>query len=385
MAIFIIALIVLAIKTAPKIGRIINEKRKARKNKEHFTSTVIGKQGYLNIKQLFLQEFKHVPSISTISQIDIPKAYQLIINNTFGNVKRKFEDCSYNWERQINEFANKIMILEQGVIIHLTSYNEVQLFYCIENYAQIESILKQLSSIKKEVKTTDYEINILSKGSYGLELKTVKTKPTFLDISKWYNDDFEAVHKTIVERLGNTNDKGIVLLHGLPGAGKTTYIRYLLGCINKTIMFLPPNIAGELTNPEFIDLLVDNPNSVIVIEDAENIIMDRNITGSNSVSSLLNISDGLLSDFLNIQIVCTFNSALHTIDKALLRKGRLIAKYEFGRLTVDKAQALSTYIGKDTQVTKPMTIAEITNPDAVDYQHNHVQVIGFRRNEIATN
>jgi hypothetical protein len=32
-----------------------------------------------------------------------------------------------------------------------------------------------------------------------------------------------------------------------------------------------------------------------------------------------------------------------------------------------------------------MTIAEITNPDAVDYQHNHVQVIGFRRNEIATN
>ena len=28
-------------------------------------------------------------------------------------------------------------------------------------------------------------------------------------------------------------------------------------------------------DPDFIEMLIDNPNTVLVIEDAENIIMDR--------------------------------------------------------------------------------------------------------------
>jgi hypothetical protein len=32
-----------------------------------------------------------------------------------------------------------------------------------------------------------------------------------------------------------------------------------------------------------------------------------------------------------------------------------------------------------------MTIAEIANPDEFNHETNHVQVIGFRRNEIVTN
>jgi len=56
---------------------------------------------------------------------------------------------------------------------------------------------------------------------------------------------------------------------------------------------------------------------------------------------LLNISDGLLYDCLNIQIICSFNIDIIKVDSALLRKGRLIAKYEFKELEVAKAQALS--------------------------------------------
>ncbi|MGO8056094.1 hypothetical protein, partial [Rhizobium leguminosarum] len=72
--------------------------------------------------------------------------------------------------------------------------------------------------------------------------------------------------------------------------------------------------------------------------------MDRKYNNSSSVSNLLNISDGLLADFLNVQLVCTFNSSLTFIDTALLRKGRLIAKYEFGKLGITKAQLLSTHL-----------------------------------------
>ena len=54
-------------------------------------------------------------------------------------------------------------------------------------------------------------------------------------------------------RLSQKNDKGIVLLHGLPGTGKTTYLRYLIGKIKKRVLFVSPSVAGNLMNPDFIE------------------------------------------------------------------------------------------------------------------------------------
>jgi ATP-dependent 26S proteasome regulatory subunit len=189
----------------------------------------------------------------------------------------------------------------------------------------------------------------------------------------------------IKKRLNKKNDKGIVLLHGLPGTGKTTYLRHLRGKIKKRVLFLSPNVASNLVDPEFIDLLIDNPNSVVIIEDAENIIMDRRTNHRSSVSNLLNISDGLLADFLNVQLICTFNNSLAMVDSALMRKGRLIAKYEFGKLRVRKAQRLSDRLGFGNLITKPMTLAEITNPDDKEYKINRTEVIGFKRTELIEN
>jgi ATP-dependent 26S proteasome regulatory subunit len=131
-------------------------------------------------------------------------------------------------------------------------------------------------------------------------------------------------------------------------------------------------------NPDFIDLLIDNPNAVLVIEDAENIIMDRKVNSSSSVSNLLNLSDGLLSDCLNVQIICTFNSSLSLVDDALIRKGRLIARYEFGKLDVEKARRLSDHLGLNQVIRRPMTLAEITNPGEPVTQVKPEIRIGFR-------
>src|SRR4029077_15124738 len=124
-------------------------------------------------------------------------------------------------------------------------------------------------------------------------------KRTKLDLGLFYEDDFKETDDMIRKRLSQKNDKGIVLLHGLPGTGKTTYLRYLVGKIKKRVLFLSPSVAGNLMNPDFIELLIDNPNTILIIEDAENIITDRRVTQSSAVSNLLNVSDGLLSDFLN--------------------------------------------------------------------------------------
>ena len=144
-------------------------------------------------------------------------------------------------------------------------------------------------------------------------------------------------------------------------------------------MFVSPSLAGDITNPDFIQLLVSNPNSVLIIEDAENVIMDRKLNNNAAVSNLLNISDGLLADFLNVQLICTFNSTVAMVDTALMRKGRLIAKYEFGKLGIEKANRLSKHLGFEKEINEPMTLAEIAHPHEKETYQDKTVVVGFRR------
>ncbi len=204
------------------------------------------------------------------------------------------------------------------------------------------------------------KIFLLYESYDSLSLQDFEVRENTLEIDTHYNDDFLNVHEKIVKRLNTENDKGLVLLHGEPGTGKTSYIRHLTSLINKKMIYIPSEYADKIASPHFLPLMISNPNSVLIIEDAENIVESRGEGGRNAaVSSLLNVADGLLSDCLNLQIICTFNTHIDNIDKALLRKGRLIANYQFKELDTPKAQKLSDKLGFNTKIENPSTLAEI--------------------------
>lgn len=333
---------------------------------------------YLDSKAFYLYRFKKIPSITWVDNIDISKAFGHIKGLHGQLIAEIYQACSFNWDEKRQEFQRTIFVLKNKVIVELAP-QFANILYAPAKSDFADSLITAFSEFKLPEKARDYEINIITFDTTGLGLKSLAIKPTSLDIGLYYNDDFEEVNSIIRSRLTQQKDKGIVLLHGMPGTGKTTYLRHLIGELNKKVLFVSPSVAGQLMNPEFIDLLIDNPNAVLIIEDAENIIMDRKHDGNSSVSNLLNLSDGLLSDCLNVQIICTFNSSLSMIDSALMRKGRLIAHYEFGKLTVPKAQRLSKHLGFDTVINKPMTVAEIANQHEKEQKESRVTVIGFRK------
>jgi hypothetical protein len=338
---------------------------------------------YIESKAFYFYLFRKAPCMTFANNIDGSKAFKYIDRNYKHDIVDIYQSCHLNREAGIQEFNKTLFVLKDKLLVELHG-GFVRILYQESRYQFVDALLKKLSEFQLPEKEEAFEINIITFDSGSMALKRLPVKPTHLDIGLYYNDDFREVDAIIRDRISRNDDKGIVLLHGLPGTGKTTYLRYLIGGLKKKVLFVSPSVAGNLMNPEFIDLLIDNPNAVVVIEDAENIIMDRKYNSNSSVSNLLNLSDGLLSDCLNVQIICTFNSALNLVDSALMRKGRLIARYEFGKLSVQKAQLLSDHLGLKQVITKPMTLAELTNPDEKDYVIKNTNAIGFRK-ELAEN
>ena len=101
-------------------------------------------------------------------------------------------------------------------------------------------------------------------------------------------------------------------------------------------------------------------------------------TSSTGVSNLLNLTDGILGDCLNIQVITTFNMKREKIDDALLRKGRLIAEHKFDALSVDNTNILLKYLNKSHISNKPLTLADIYNIDEDNHRISKEAIkIGF--------
>ena len=272
-----------------------------------------------------------------------------------------------------NEYDNQIF--EDGL------YKVNSVYYQNDNPNAKEHLNSLFSEYIEKFISKESKVSILLKTQIGLEIKTHSIKPYRIDFETMYNDDFFEIHSRVKNALTNDN-KGVVLFHGIAGSGKTNYIKWLTSQIpNKKFIFVPTTMIGSLTDPAFISLLIGNKNSVLVLEDCENYIAERTAFNSNTdvVSSILNIADGMLSDVLECQLVCTFNSDISKIDSALLRKGRLIAEYKFKELTVEKCNKYLQSTDREFIVDKPYSLAELTNIDIKELKEQNKQTkIGFK-------
>lgn len=226
---------------------------------------------------------------------------------------------------------------------------------------------------KENLSATIGLINV-SQGDYYTQ--TSKINRVDLDVAKYYNDDFLPVFEDIKDFL-NTKGSGLILLSGKIGSGKTSFIRYLCSNYPHEYIIVPNSIASRMGDPELISFMTDHEDSVFVLEDCEQLLEDRSSNMfNNAISTILNMADGLLSDIMNIKLICTFNADISSIDPALLRKGRCFARYEFGNLCEEKVKALNDEFKLNLPEIKPMTLAEIFNNEQTDYADKQMK-LGF--------
>lgn len=279
-----------------------------------------------------------------------------------------------------SESINMLNVIIDHKVIRVT-VNSVTIFYnCkLETKESIEKLAKDIFNAlpKKEEEDLTAKVSLIKVYQGDYYTTSADIERVDIDVKENYNDDFLPVYEDIKEFLNNRSS-GLIMLYGDFGTGKTNLIRHLCSTIPKEYVVVPESIACRLGDPDLISFITGHKDSVFILEDCEQLIEDRDNNPFNgAISTILNMSDGLLSDIVNIKFICTFNAEISKIDPALLRKGRCAAKYQFKELSEDKVKFLNDKYNLGHTEIKPMTLAEVYNADKIDYSDSKELKIGF--------
>lgn len=246
----------------------------------------------------------------------------------------------------------------------------------LTNTAELPSVVKKSISLYEENGNTP-SCEYATYNRDGFSTNTLLIKTVDLNVKENYNDDLP--DDKIKEFLQAENESGLLILHGKPGTGKTTYIRNLIRELSdKDFLILDSSVFDNITDSSFIQLLLEYKDCVVILEDCESMLADRT-DGNNKMASLLNLSDGILGDAFNLKFICTFNADINRIDQALLRKGRMKVKYEFKKLSKDKVKVLSDKYKLNIPEDKitDMYLSDIFNYNSDNGAQKDVKKIGF--------
>ncbi len=202
-------------------------------------------------------------------------------------------------------------------------------------------------------------------------VRVVRVTPklqTANELQLHYGEDFLAWHLHFLRQL-KTKSSGLAILQGLPGTGKTSYLRHLMCELRRThrCYFFPITSYPLLTSPACVDFWLGEHEQykdfekIVVIEDAESLLLRRGPDNQEVLSNLLNLADGFLGDCLKLQVICTVNAPSAKLDPAIIRPGRLIASREFRRLRPLEAERIAERSGIKLAPQESYSLAEIYN------------------------
>ena len=321
-----------------------------------------------------------IPSRKWSSYVDTKIAKKWIENNLSKQIVQTILQEKLFFRDNRSHISRVVYLLKEGIIIDINC-GELEVYYKTSIEFEAQVLYKALSKLKGRISKASVNLIKADHSSFSLTKLNNAIKKT--NLSENYNDDLIPQHATIVKQLKERHNSGLVLLYGKPGTGKSTYLRHLISFTKKKVIIISSKLTKDLDDPNVISVLLNNPNSILVIEDAEELIVSRERERNSDISLLLNLTDGILGDSLGIQVICTFNTELKNIDKALLRKGRLIARYEFKELSLKKTNHLLKKLHKENiEVNKPMTLTDIYNYKESCYEiENQKNQIGFKQNQ----
>lgn len=196
--------------------------------------------------------------------------------------------------------------------------------------------------------------------------------PRWSDLSGNYDTNVVEEMQRLFAIKGCPSER-LILWHGPAGTGKTYALRALMRewqswCDaafitdaerfiggSPTYLFRVANFGGGRTSIE-----ADKRSKLIILEDAgELMTMEARATTGQGLSRLLNLTDGLMGQGLNVVVLITTNEPLSSMHPAVVRRGRCLTEIEFGALSPNTANRWLRAHGSQMEVQGPATLAEL--------------------------
>lgn len=170
----------------------------------------------------------------------------------------------------------------------------------------------------------------------------------------WIKEGLNSYFKRFIE-----SDENVLLLVGIPGTGKTTFIKNMLDRheLNAVITY-DEKLMGD--DQFFLDFILGDKD-ILIIEDADEMIKSREKSDNTVLSKILNVSDGLIKG-INKKIIFSTNiTDKSKIDSALMRPGRCFDVVDFREFTHEETLKVLEVTGIEKKVREghAYTLAEL--------------------------
>ena len=300
--------------------------------------------------------------------------YKMDARKLFQNLKNtnKFEiiDFSTNEHLILYESSNCCILIN----IALGDNNDCSQLYeniFTNNIEQAFELIKDCFEIAEKDNRIEFGIAAID-ATNCVFTSWYDYKALDVDIDKNYNDDipYEKMCNIIED-----DNSALMLFYGDPGTGKSSLIKHFISKYeDKDFIFMDGELLVNASKEKLMAYFLECQDTIFILEDCEKALLNREHNYNPVMSILLNLTDGIIGDVLNIKLICTFNTTLNNIDKALLRKGRLSLKYEFKKLVKEKCRVLAN----DDSINEDMSLADLYNRDEEnDFSKKPQRKIGF--------
>lgn len=240
--------------------------------------------------------------------------------------------------------------------------SDITIYYKIIKSNDVDTIINDISSFIVDYQDGDTEqkFNILTIGAEGLQLDPIDTlNADYENIEMYYNDDIIKESKKITKSIKSTN-KGLTVIYGERGVGKTTLMSYMLSQIERICIFVPSNVIDIVNSHEFKSFIKRYKNSIIIIDDCEIFFMNPIIKQNLFSNNLVQMVDGVSSDMDNLHIVTILNTInISDIDQSLLECNNYIGSLNITKLSKDTVDELCVHLNQKNKLNRDARLVDI--------------------------